>query len=87
MAFERAQIESNRAFFAAKLSAEKQKNDVVRKVKEGKGDFLLLDTRGRPAFRKAHIKGAFCLPLEELDELAGGLPRDRELVTYCWNHT
>lgn len=87
MAFERAQIESNRAYFAAKLSAERQLNDVIKRVKEGQGDFMLLDTRGRPAFRKAHIRGAFCLPLEELGELAASLPSDRELVTYCWNDT
>jgi rhodanese-related sulfurtransferase len=87
MAFEREKIESNRAWFAAKLGAEKQKNDVVKKVQEGQGDFLLLDTRGRPAFRKAHIRGAFCLPLEELEALAADLPRDRELVTYCWTDT
>jgi len=77
----------NRDYFAAKLRAEKQKADVVRKVKDGVGDFLLLDTRGRQAFERGHIPGAWCLPAEEVDALASELPRQRELVTYCWHHT
>lgn len=59
---------------------------MVRKVKDGFGDFLLLDVRPRPAFRKAHIQGAWCVPYERLGDLAAGLPRDRDLVTNCWSH-
>jgi rhodanese-related sulfurtransferase len=87
MAFNPDEIHANRDYFAAKLRAERQKADVVRKVKEGKGDFILLDTRGRQAFAQGHITGAWCLPLEELDALAAQLPKDREFTTYCWNHT
>jgi len=85
MAFSPEDIEANRKFFQAKLRAEKQKSDVVHKVKDGRGDFLLLDVRPRSAFRKAHVLGAWCVPYEELAELIGQLPRDRELVTYCWS--
>jgi rhodanese-related sulfurtransferase len=85
MAFSEGDIRANRDFFAAKLRAEKQKVDILHKVKDGTGDFLLLDVRARDAFRKGHIEGALCVPFEELDELMAQLPRDRELVTYCWN--
>jgi rhodanese-related sulfurtransferase len=27
------------------------------------------------------------VPVAELAELAPKLPKDKELVTYCWNHT
>ena len=47
--------------------------------------FLLLDVRPRAAFRKAHIRGAWCLPYEELRAILDRLPRDQELVTYCWS--
>ncbi len=87
MAFSPEDIEANRDYFAAKLRAERQKFDVVRKVREGKGDFLLLDIRGRQAFERGHIPGAWCLPADEVDALAAQLPRDRELVAYCWHHT
>ncbi len=86
MKFTAEDVRANREYFAAKLRAEKQKTDVVKKVKDGLGgDFLLLDVRARAAFRKAHIHGAWCVPLEELGELLPKLPRDRELVTYCWS--
>lgn len=86
MKFTPEDVQANREFFAAKLCAEKQKTDLVKKVKDGLGgDFVLLDVRPRAAFRKAHIQGASCAPFEELGELIPKLPRDRELVTYCWS--
>ena len=85
MAFRSEDIEANRKYFADKLSATKQKNDVIQQVKYGVGDFLPLDTRQRAAFAKGHIEGAWCAPLDELAALAAKLPRDMELVTYCWN--
>jgi rhodanese-related sulfurtransferase len=86
MAYRPEEIEANRAFFEEKLRAEKQKNDVIHKVKDGLGKpFLLLDVRPRAAFRRAHIQGAWCVPSEELASLVDRLPRDHELVTYCWS--
>ena len=89
MAFSREDIEANREHFAAKLRAEKQKADVAQwaKGEAGAGDFLLLDARHRGGFNKSHIQGALCVPVEELAQLIGKLPKDRELVTYCWNQT
>jgi len=89
MPFTPQDIESNRDWFQRKLRAEKEKNTVLHWVNDepGGGDFLLLDVRSRGGFRKAHIRGALCVPLEELADLVGKLPRDRELVTYCWTDT
>ena len=89
MAFSKDDIKANHDFFAAKLRAEKQKADVEHWVKgePAGGDFVLLDVRTRDAFAKAHIKGAVNVPLAELKDLAGKLPRDKELVAYCWNST
>lgn len=89
MSFTPDDIRANREYFAAKLRAERQFNDVIKwaKGESGAPDFVLIDTRGRAPFRKAHIQGALCVPLDEVDALAGKLPRDRELVTYCWNAT
>jgi len=89
MAFSEEQIRANRAYFAAKLAAERQKADVVKKVNKEPGapDFLLVDTRQREAYAQGHIPGALCVPLAELAQLAPKLPREKELVTYCWNHT
>jgi rhodanese-related sulfurtransferase len=75
------------AHFRAKLASEKQKMDVVHKVKDGAGDFVLLDTRDRGAYDKAHIPGAQSMPIDSIQTLAAGLDPQREYVVYCWNHT
>lgn len=86
MDFGREDIEANRTYFAAKLRAEKQKTEVLHHVQDGRGaPFLLLDVRPRAAFRKAHVQGAWCAPADELAAWVGTLPRDVELVTYCWS--
>ncbi|MFL5264634.1 MAG: rhodanese-like domain-containing protein [Anaeromyxobacteraceae bacterium] len=89
MAFSQEDLRANREYFAAKLRAERQKADVIKQVKKEPGapDFVLVDTRARDAYAQGHIPGALCVPLAELAALAPKLPKDRELVAYCWNHT
>jgi len=80
------QIQSNRDYFIQKLNAEKQRNDVLKAVEANSFDFVLVDTRGREAFASGHIRGAVCIPETELKEAISQLPRDKEIVTYCWSH-
>jgi rhodanese-related sulfurtransferase len=89
MAFSQDDIRANREYFAAKLKAERQKADVVKKVngEPGAPDFVLVDTRPREAYAQGHIRGAINVPIAEIAKLAPKLPREKELVTYCWNHT
>ena len=86
MAFTPDEIRANRDYFAHKLRAEKQRNDVLHAIEKGQFDFVLLDTRGREPFAGGHIPGARCAPMEELPQLIATLPKDREIVTYCWGH-
>lgn len=86
MTFTADQIRANRDYFAHKLHAEKQRNDVLHAVEGGTFDFILLDTRGKEPFAGGHIPGALCAPIGELDQLMPLLPKDREIVTYCWSH-
>jgi len=81
-------IRANREYFAAKLRAEEQKASVIHWVKKEPGghEIVLIDTRARDAFAKAHIPGAINVPVDEVKDLAAQLPRDKTLVTYCWNH-
>jgi rhodanese-related sulfurtransferase len=87
MAIDQNQIRANREYFVHKLQAEKQRNTVLNAV-EGTVpyDFLLLDTRGREAFAAGHIPGAWCVSDSELDNNLSRLPKDKEIVTYCWGH-
>jgi hypothetical protein len=86
MGFRPDEIRANHDYFTQKLRAEKQRNDVLKAVEGGTFDFVLLDTRGAEAFAAGHISGAWCLTTSELDAAAKLLPKDRELVTYCWGH-
>jgi hypothetical protein len=50
MTFSSTDIRANYEYFAHKLRAEKQRNDVLKAVEANTFDFVLLDTRGREAF-------------------------------------
>lgn len=86
MDWSESDVRRNRDYFHSKLDATKQRTDVVKAIDHGPFDFVLLDTRGRDAFAFGHIRGAWCAPLEELDGVIARLPRDKEIVTYCWGH-
>jgi rhodanese-related sulfurtransferase len=86
MAFDPNDVRANRDYFAHKLHAEKQRNDVLHAVEAGSFDFVLLDTRGREPFAQGHIPGAWCAPASEIDQVISRLPKDKEIVTYCWSH-
>ena len=84
------EIATRKQWFQAKLAAEKQKVEVVKKIKEGsagKQDFVLLDARDRASYDKEHLPGAQPMPLAEVEQLADELDPNQEYVTYCWNST
>jgi 3-mercaptopyruvate sulfurtransferase SseA len=87
MAFTQDEVQKNREYFAEKLRAERQFMDVQHWVNKDPGypELVLVDTRARDAFAKAHIPGAINVPVPELAQLVGQLPRDKELATYCWS--
>ncbi len=71
--------------FELKLQAVKQLADVVYSVKHDDSDLVLLDMRYREDYRRGHIKGALSMPLEEIDKRYRDLPKDKDIVTYCYN--
>ena len=86
MAFTDDQIRENREYFKHKLQTEKQRNDVLKAVESGNYNFVLLDVRGREPFASGHIPGAISAPGDELAQVIPTLPKDKEIVTYCWGH-
>jgi rhodanese-related sulfurtransferase len=86
MGWSESDIQANRDFFRKKLAATTQRHTVLEAIEQGSFDFILLDTRPRDAFKFGHITGAWCAPFADLDEVMPRLPKDREIVTYCWGH-
>lgn len=86
--YPREHIESVRRWLEEKLRAQRSISDVEAAAKgRNPSGFVVLDVRGRDAYAKAHVPGALCVPIDEIEALSTQLPRDRELATFCWNHT
>jgi rhodanese-related sulfurtransferase len=86
MAFSPDEIRANRDYFVHKLHAEKQRNDVLKAVESNNLDFVLLDTRGEEAYANGHIPGAWSVSDSDIERAVAHLPKDKEIVTYCWGH-
>jgi rhodanese-related sulfurtransferase/DNA-binding MarR family transcriptional regulator len=48
-----------------------------------RGEVTVLDVRPAAEFRAAHLPGARSVPLAELQQMLGSIPRDQEVVAYC----
>jgi len=55
--------------------------ELDERLKQGK--VIVLDVRPEVEFRAGHIAGAVSAPLGELEAIAPGLPKRREVVAYC----
>jgi rhodanese-related sulfurtransferase len=56
------------------------------------GRVVVLDVRPAEEFEAGHVPGAVSIPIDELEERLGELPRSKEVVAYCrgpycvWSH-
>ena len=72
-------------YFKAKLAFETTPHGLKSALE--KGTVYLVDVRSSEAYAKEHIAGATNVPIDELAKHLGKLPKDKTLVTYCWNLT
>lgn len=47
------------------------------------GQAFFVDVRNQAAFDQGHIRGAKLIPLGEVADRSGELPRDKTIITYC----
>ena len=74
-------------YFQMRLEAELGPHDLKHRMDKGEKDFIVLDVRTRRGFQEGHLPGALSIPLEELAERYKELPKDKEIITHCWNVT
>lgn len=74
-------------YFEAKLAAELGPHNVKRLIDSGSRDVVLLDVRSQEGYREGHLPGAINIPFEELPTRMKELPKDQEIISYCWNVT
>lgn len=74
-------------YFALKLAAELGPHNVKRLIDSGDRGFVILDVRSADGFRQGHLPGAINIPFEELPARMKELPKNQEIISYCWNVT
>ncbi len=62
------------------------REELRRKMDSGE-DFVLADVRSLDACKKEHLKGAICMPLDDIERQTAkhNLDKDRETIVYCSN--
>ena len=71
--------------FLAKLDFETDVSDVAAALDGGDPGFVLIDSRGEPAWAQGRIPGAIHLPTASIAERAATVvPAGTPVVTYCW---
>ena len=74
-------------YFESKLAAELGPHNVKRLMDSGSRNFVVLDVRSAEGYRGGHVPGALNIPFEELPSRLKELPRNKEIISYCWNVT
>jgi rhodanese-related sulfurtransferase len=74
-------------FFTAKLNAEWGPIDLKHALDAGAGRLVVLDTRSAEAYAEEHIPQAINIPTEDVPQRLNEIPKDKDVVAYCWNIT
>jgi rhodanese-related sulfurtransferase/DNA-binding transcriptional ArsR family regulator len=72
---------ARRAYLGPEDTAAVDTDELLRRL--ARGDVVILDVRPGTEFAAGHLPGAIHIPLEELAERVGELPRNHEVVAYC----
>ena len=57
------------------------RESLIQRMKEG--STIVLDVRPSDEYHAGHIPGAVSVPLDQLEGILSGLPRDQEIAAYC----
>jgi rhodanese-related sulfurtransferase len=74
-------------YLRAKLDYEASPFGLKETLETSPGSVVLVDVRDAEAFRKEHILGATSIPAADVVKRLADLPKDRTIVTYCWDMT
>ena len=72
---------ARRAYLGPEDTTAVNTDELLRRL--ARGDVVILDVRPEPEYAAGHLPGAIHIPLDELAERIGELPRDHEVVAYC----
>ena len=72
---------ARRDYLGPEDTAAVDTDELMRRLRDG--GTVVLDVRPRPEYDGGHLPGAVHIPLDDLEQRLGELPRDREIVAYC----
>lgn len=72
---------ARRTYLGTEDTAAVDTPELLRRLEAGAT--VIVDVRPGPEFAGGHLPGALHIPLEQLNERLGELPRDKEIVAYC----
>ncbi|MGM0939894.1 MAG: rhodanese-like domain-containing protein [Bacillota bacterium] len=73
-------------YFKARLEATISPMDYMNSTKISPEKYFLVDVRNGPShFRNVSIKGANIIPEQELQSRLNEIPKDKEIIVYCWD--
>ena len=72
---------ARRAYLGPEDTAAVDTDELLRRL--AAGHVIVLDVRPDPEYAAGHLPGALHIPLADLAERIGELPRDHEIVAYC----
>ena len=87
LAIKRASPAQLAHYFEAKLAAELGPHNVKRLLDANANDIVLLDVRSHEGYREGHLPGAINIPFEELPARLKELPKNKDIISYCWDVT
>ncbi|KOP79277.1 ArsR family transcriptional regulator [Lysinibacillus sp. FJAT-14745] len=74
------------SYFKNRVESTYSPMDYMMKKKEQPENYLLIDVRnGDPALKREKIQGALEIPLSDLESRLNEIPKDKEIVLYCWD--
>lgn len=73
-------------YFNARLQATISPMDYLKSIKINPEKYFLIDVRNGPNnLRNITIKGAKVIPEQELQNRLNEIPKDKEIIVYCWD--
>ncbi|MDP2752036.1 MAG: rhodanese-like domain-containing protein [Rhodocyclaceae bacterium] len=73
-------------YFKLRLEATYSPMDTIKALKDRPEEVYVVDVRnGPPNLLKEKIKGAVLIPQAEISHRINELPKDREIILYCWD--
>ncbi len=59
--------------------------EVSHEMIDNDDTLMILDVRNREEYKNEHIRNAKNIPLDQLEERTGKLPRNKDILIYCQN--